>query len=194
MARRKLRPRREVIERCAALRELVAAALERSADESDDPAVVEAVWQGEGLGVLLWAFALVELPPYDRPFDHRALLDVTVADAQLRPAAEVTETLEAARLWLWRARTAALQDNGGLELPPPWQSVDQLVAATAMRGHERGLLPRPLRGDFPAFGTVYRALAADQGAEALSIAWERDRALEWLTGLGSSWDDIPSES
>ena len=62
------------------------------------------------------------------------------------------------------------------------------------RGRPALLLPRPLRGDFPAFGTVYRALAADQEAEALSIAWERDRALEWLTGLGSSWDDIPSES
>ena len=30
-----------------------------------------------------------------------------------------------------------------------WQSFEQLVGATAMRGFERGLLPRPLRGDFP---------------------------------------------
>jgi hypothetical protein len=184
-----------VVERCRALAELVESALERAAEDAGDTAAVEALWQGEGLGVLLWACSLAELPPYDRPFDHAALLGVEAGgDARLRPAAEVATAREAARLWLWRARTTAVQERGEVELPVPWESFEQLVAATAMRGHERGLLPRPLRGDFPAFGTVYRALADDQYAEALSIAWERLRALDWLSGLGESWDDIPVDS
>ena len=46
-----------------------------------------------------------------------------------------------------------------LELPASWDSLEQLVAVAAMRGYERGLLPSPLRGDFPAFGTGYRELS-----------------------------------
>src|SRR5579884_3331021 len=111
MARRKLRSRREVLERCEALAELVAAAVGRAEEEGDDPAVVEALWQGEGLGMLLWAFSLVELPPYDRPFDHAALSGVEIGEARLRPAIEIANALETARLWLWRARTTALQDE-----------------------------------------------------------------------------------
>jgi hypothetical protein len=194
MARRRVRGRREVVERCRELAELVGAALGRVDDGDHDPLVVEALWQGEGLGILLWALSRVELPPYDRPFQHEALVHVEVGDARVRPAAEIANAREAARLWLWRARTSSLLEQTGVEPPAPWESFDQLVAATAMRGHERGLLPRPLRGDFPAFGTVYRALGDDQLDEALSIAWERQRALEWLSGFGENWDDLPMET
>jgi hypothetical protein len=187
MARRRLRGRREVLERCRALSEAVGTALR------DGQGDLEAVWQGEGLGVLLWAFSLAELPPYDRPFDHRALLGVEVGDGRLRPADDVAAAQEAARLWLWRARTTAVLRDG-VELPAPWESYEQLVAATAMRGHERGLLPRPLRGDFPAYGTVYRSLDEDEYAEALSIAWERLRAFSWLLGAGDGWDDVPTDT
>jgi hypothetical protein len=161
---------------------------------ADDPAVVEAVWQAEGLGVLLWALGRLGLPPYDLAFDHDRLLAVSIDGAALRPAAEIEHARETARLWHWRARTSALQKEGALQLPERWQSFDQLIAATVMRGHERGLLPRPLRGDFPAFGTVYRDLSPEQRTEAESIAWERHRALNWLCGLGASWDDVPTHT
>jgi hypothetical protein len=194
MARTRLRSRREVVERCDALAELVGTALDRAAAGDLEAAVVEAVWQGEGLGMLLWAFSVVEVPPYDRPFDHAALVAADVGDARLRPSDELAPARETARLWLWRARTTALLGGGDVELPAPWDSFDQLVAATAMRGHERGLLPRPVRGDFPAFGTVYRSLDDYQQLEAFSIAWERRRALEWLSGLGESWEAVPVDS
>jgi hypothetical protein len=183
-----------VIARCEALRRLVRSGLDRLPASSGDRAVLEAVWQGEGLGVLLWSLSLVELSPYDRPFDYEALLRVTADEAELRPPAEVEAAREAARLWHWRARTAEIQGRPEAVLPPRWRSFEQLVAATAMRGHERGLLPRPLRGDFPAFGTVYRQLDPAQQAEALSIAWERHRALSWLCGAGKSWDDVPTDT
>jgi hypothetical protein len=183
-----------VIERCEALGRLVRGALEQVADGADEPAVVEALWQGEGLGVLLWAFSLVDLAPYDRPFDYESLLQVTGGDAELRPLEEIDAARETAQLWHWRARTSEILAQQQPALPAHWQSFDQLVAATAMRGHQRGLLPRPLRGDFPAFGTVYRHLNADQHAEALSIAWERHRALNWLCGFGENWDDVPTDT
>ena len=192
MARRKLRPQNEVVERCRTLTGELREALGRL--PSDDPAVVDAVWRGEGLGTLLWALQLAELPAYDVPFDADALLEATLEEARLRAAEEIELERESARLWLWRARTTDLQAAGDVELPERFASFDQLIAATAMRGFEQGLLPAPMRGDFRAYGKVYRHLTAEQQAEAHSIAVERQHALNWLAGLGDSWDDVPLDT
>jgi hypothetical protein len=194
MARSRLRSRKEVVEQVGGLAGLLRGALAMLPAGKDDPAVVDAVWQAEGLGTLLWALGLVELPPFDRPFDHERLLEAGVAGGMLRPAEEIAQNQAAARLWHWRARTALIRAVSEPALPGSWQSYEQLVAATAMRGHERGLLPRPVRGDFPAFGTGYRELAPDQEAEALSIAYERHRALNWLCGAGKSWAETPTDT
>jgi hypothetical protein len=193
MARVKLRSRKEVVERSLALSEGLREALARL-EWDDDGSLVEAVWTGEGLGMLLWALELVQLPPYDRPFRTEQLVATALDEAVLRPGEEIERARETARLWHWRARTAMLQADGEVELPPEWQSFDQLVGATAMRGFERGLLPRPLRGDFPAFGAVYRELSEEQQEEAHQIAWQRHRALNWLCGLGKSWDAVPTDT
>jgi hypothetical protein len=194
MARVKLRSRREVVALCEALAEGLQAALARLPDDEDDPGVIEAVWSGEALGTLLWALEAVELPPYDRPFEAERLLAASLDGAALRPAEEIERARETARLWHWRARTALLQSGDEVELPEGWHSFDQLVAATAMRGHDSGLLPRPLRGDFPAFATDFRKLADDQRLEVHQIAWERHRALNWLCGLGKTWDEVPTDT
>jgi hypothetical protein len=193
MARLKLRSRKEVVERSLALSEGLREALARI-EWDDDETLVETVWAGEGLGMLLWALELVQLPPYDRPFRTEHLVATALDAAVLRPVDEIERARETARLWHWRARTAMLQADGDVELPPEWQSFDQLVGATAMRGFERGLLPRPLRGDFPAFGAVYRELSEEQQEEAHQIAWQRHRALNWLCGLGKSWDAVPTDT
>jgi hypothetical protein len=194
MARLKLRSKKEVVERSVALSEALRDALGRVEWDGDDVGVVDAIWAGEGLGMLLWALELAQLPPYDRPFESRRLLLTEFDEAILRPAEEIDRARETARLWHWRARTAALADAGEVDLPQEWHSFDQLVGATAMRGFERGLLPRPLRGDFPAFGAVYRELSEEQQDEAYQIAWQRHRALNWLCGLGKSWDAVPTDT
>lgn len=193
MGRRKLRPQREVIERCEVLRSELRAALERL--PSDDPAVVDAVWRGEALGALLWALQLLELQPYDRPFEAEAVVAADPAEGTLREAEELAHEQETARLWHWRARTSELQAAGALiELPARYASFDQLIAATAMRGYEQGLLPAPLRGDFGAYGKVYRHLTVAQLAEAHSIAIERQHALNWIAAAGTTWDDVPLDT
>jgi hypothetical protein len=194
MPRRKLRSQREVLERCRALRDELRLALDRVPGAGDDPAVVDAVWRGEALGTLLWALQLVELPAYDEPFDAPEVADVEAGDGQLRPAQEIELERESALLWHWRARTTGLQSGGGVELPARYASFDQLIAATAMRGYERGLLPAPMRGDFRAYGKVYRHLSPEQHAEAHSIAVERHHALNWLSGEGQSWDEVPLDT
>jgi hypothetical protein len=194
MPRRGFRSQGEVVERCRALQAELAAALARVPAAGSDPVVVDAVWRGEALGTLLWALQLVELPAYDMPFAPDEVGRTAFDDARLREADDLELERESARLWHWRARTTALQAAGTLELPPRYASFDQLIAATAMRGYEQGFLPPPVRGDFGAYGKVYRHLSPEQHAEAHSIAVERHHALNWICGNGSSWDDVPLDT
>jgi hypothetical protein len=194
MIRRKLRSQGEIAQRCRALREEVQAALRRLPHEAQEPAVVDAVWRGEALGTLLWALQLAELPSYDHPFSAREVVAADPGTGSLRDGEEVALERESARLWHWRARTGELQATGSVELPPRFASFDQLIAATAMRGYEQGLLPAPMRGDFRAYGKVYRHLSPQQRSEAHSIAVERHHALNWLTGEGKTWDDVPLDT
>ena len=192
MPRRKLRSQGEVVERSLALGDELRAALAKL--PSDDPAVVDAIWRGEALGTLLWALQLVELPAYDQPFDAEEVAAVALDEADLRESEELELERDSARLWHWRARTTSLQAAGALELPDRYATFDQLIAATAMRGYEQGVLPAPMRGDFRAYGKVYRHLSREQHAEAHSIAVERHHALNWLCGAGETWDDVPLDT
>ena len=193
MARRRLRSQGDVVERCRVLRDGLRSALGRLDDGHDSAELVDAIWSGEALGTLLWALQLAELPPYDRPFDSTAVASTDFEQAALRDGEEIALERESARLWHWRARTARLQEHE-VELPDRYASLDQLVAATAMRGYEQGLLPPPMRGDFRAYGKVYRHLPPAQQSEALSIALERHHALNWLCGAGRGWDDVPLDT
>src|SRR5439155_4708419 len=87
MARAKLRSRREVIEQIRALSELLEIALGMLPGAEDDPAVIEALWQAEGLGMLCWALGLVELEPFDKHFDPQWLLGTQTAHGTLRARA-----------------------------------------------------------------------------------------------------------
>jgi hypothetical protein len=197
MPRRKLRSQGEVVERSRALGDELRVALAKL--PNDDPAVVDAIWRGEALGTLLWALQLLELPAYDQPFDAQEVAgtqldEADLRDTALRDAEEIELERDSARLWHWRARTTSLQAAGALELPERYATFDQLIAATAMRGYEQGVLPAPMRGDFRAYGKVYRHLSPEQHAEAHSIAVERHHALNWLCGAGETWDDVPLDT
>jgi hypothetical protein len=182
-----------VIERCVALQGDVRGALGRLSAGERSAAVVDGIWRAEALGALLWALALTELPEYDTPFAAEEVAVVHVEGAQLRSRDELEHAHETARLWHWRARTAALLREDALPVPSTYANADQLVAATAMRGHEHGVLPAPLRGDFRVFGTSYRLLEEDELAEAHSLALERHRALAWLM-RGGDWDEVPLDT
>jgi hypothetical protein len=193
MPRRKLRSQGDVVARSRELDEELRGALARLPDEAD-PEVVDAVWRGEALGTLLWALQLAELPPYDEPFDAERIAEAALDDAKLRDEEEIDLERESARLWHWRARATELQAAGEVELPEGYATFEQLIAATAMRGFEQGVLPAPIRGDFRAFGKAYRQLTPEERAEAHSIALERHHALSWLCGDGATWEDVPLDT
>jgi Domain of unknown function (DUF4272) len=192
VARTRIRNRREVLERIRALSEPLQIALRMLPEASDDPDVIETVWQGEGLGVLFWSLGLVELEPFDQTFDPEWLLATPTAHGQMRAKAEIEHARETARLWHWRVRTDRLRKSEAVEQPGNWDSFEQLIAVAAMRGYERGLLPSPLRGDFPVFSMGYRELTPAQRAEVESIVYERHRAFNWLCGAGRAWAETPT--
>jgi hypothetical protein len=189
----KLQPERAILERSRALQGELRSALAQP-DLRREPAAIEAVWHGEALGTLLWALQLAELPPYDEPFVPEEVVAAGLEGAELREPEDIDDERESARLWHWRARTSELQRNGGTPLPDRYSSFDQLIASVAMRGYEQGLLPPPVRGDFPAYGGEYRRLASEQLAEAHAIAAERHHALAWLTAPGIPWSGVPLDT
>lgn len=193
MPRHKLRSQSVVVARSRELDEELRAVLATLPDDPDSE-VVDAVWRGEALGTLLWALQLAELPPYDEPFEAERLGEAALDDARLRDEEEIVLERESARLWHWRARATELQAAGEVELPERFATFDQLIAATAMRGFEQGVLPAPIRGDFRAYGKAYRQLTPEERAEAHSIALERHHALNWLCGEGAKWEDVPLDT
>ena len=169
-----------MLERVRALSDPLRVALSMLPEAKDDPAVVETVWQGEGLGTLLWSLGLSSSSRTTGPSTPSGCSRPRRPRGTCVRSPRSSTPSRPRRLWHWRTRTEALRAADALELPTSWDSLEQLVAVAAMRGYERGLLPSPLRGDFPAFGTGYRDLSPAQSAEVISIAYERHRALEWL--------------
>ncbi len=171
MSRRKLRPQGKVIERCRVMRDELEAALAHVPGQATEPAVVDAVWRGESARHAALGAPAGRAPGLRPPLRSGGRRRARArARARLREAEDIELERDSARLWLWRARTTELQATGELELPVRYATFDQLIAATAMRGYEQGVLPAPMRGDFRAYGKVYRHLTPEQQAEAHSIA------------------------
>jgi hypothetical protein len=153
-------------------------------------------WHDEAAGVLLWAISAVdELPRYDARFESIPSLVPLLAPtadfrlaASLRPAEELGRARDLAELWHWRSRTTQLRRDGD------GTDVDAVVRQSATSAHAAGSIPEPIDGDFPAFGKAYRDLDGEEYANATAIAMERHRALNWLCGYASEWDNVPTDT
>lgn len=164
---------------------------------ADDAA--EASWRTEALVALGWALDLLpEMPPYDAAADPAAVLAAVPApwsptaawrrDARLRSEAAIAAEREHAELWHWRAETADLFVIADAAERAALATAVRDVAAEARNG---GILPHLLHDDFPARGGPYRLLGFEAVAELGAVAAERVRALNWLCGFGSGWNDVP---
>jgi hypothetical protein len=169
----------------------------RPAGEWTRQEIINAGWRTEGLGCLLWALSLLEeIPPYDVKFNMQLLLDETgigqntrafLQCVSLRPISCLEHSREVAELWHWRSRTNRLERNH--VSGPMGAGFTGMLRQAVERAFYQQDIPRPIRGDFPAFGKPYAELTSDEYSRITSTAYERHHALNWLCGYTRNWDE-----
>jgi hypothetical protein len=167
--------------------------------EASPGLVVTASWQTEALVALGWGLGLTPVMPlYDHVADPACLMrdipspwEKTASfrqRARLRDEAVIATAREEAELWYWRAEAATAVDAS--------RNFDRASLTAAIRDVARealgtGVLPTLVRGDFPVQDLPYRDVSPTEVATLAAIAASRLRALNWLCGFGSTWDDAP---
>ncbi len=161
----------------------------------------DASWRIESVAVLAWAAGLAdELPSYELPSPPADILALIPepwdkvqpfrAAIELRGEEEVAAAREQAELWQWRGQILTAEDGQSMAVTPEMRQIIREVAADSARA---GLFERSISNDFPVAGRPYRNLTEDERALLTDLASERLRALNWVCGFGSSWDDAPTD-
>jgi hypothetical protein len=160
---------------------------------------IDSSWLVESIACCLWAINVVpQLPAYDTEAEHglMKLLPPAGTPLSLRSKAELDRERSIAELWHWRSRTRQLVESGRPVPLPKDLTLDQVVRLTARAAAEKGDIPEPKDGDFPAFGKPYRDLSAEEYSRATSIAMERHKALNWICGMApqNQWHLTPTDT
>jgi hypothetical protein len=164
-------------------------------------AVARATWGAEGLVALAWTVNLVADPPaYDAPAELGDLLTRLpspwdsvksfLAGSGLRPESAIAAARERAELWHWRVGVETIYRQAAEDERHELRAVIREVARDA---ENAGFVPRLADKDFPVRGRSIARISAPQLDDLTALATERLRALNWVCGFGSSWDDVPDE-
>ena len=75
-------------------------------------------------------------------------------------------------------------------------TIDKVLQISSARAAQNGAFPAPIGDDFPAFGKPYRELTNEEFSIATSVATERHRALNWVSGRAprNSWAETPTDT
>jgi len=171
---------------------------------------VAACWRAEALQTLLWALGVVTgIPPYDTATGDAPIkalsgaeFDEALASAELRPPTELAAARGTAELWLWRARTRQIIEEGkpfpqsAQLLKAGLKSYDDIVRVTAKLALKRGTVREIIDEDFAILGKAYRSASTEEYTLARSIATERLFTLNWLCGRAPEgrWDETPTDT
>jgi hypothetical protein len=166
----------------------------------DPGEVTETSWQSEGLAAIAWAVGIADrLDPPDgsdvadllqqlpMPWDATASF---VARANLAPETDIARARESMDLFHWRVSVEALRRLASRE---DRQQYDAAIREAAAEAAIAGLIAATPEGDFAIAGQSVSSLSADEIDRMIAISGERLRALNWLCGFGTSWDDVPLE-
>ncbi len=144
---------------------------------------------------LLWALnAQHSLSPADTPAAEMDILmgwapepweefDRLARRNVRRPEEELAQERERWELWYWRATLTA-------EDVQPGETLRDTVAEVA-RDAERADLINVVENDFAVEGRPFSLLSPDEQDRAAELAEGYLIALNWVCGIGASWEDVP---
>jgi hypothetical protein len=169
--------------------------------------IINVSWRTQSLAVLLWALSVIDaIPPYDEEIDDKPILKKIelfkpsadfFVKIKLRNKEQLEKARSVAELWHWRARTTQLLNLNSLSYESDTGAgltFKQVIKIASEKGSEAGDLPKPMDGDFPAFGKAYKYLDEHEYSLATSISMERHFALNWLCGYSADWDETPTDT
>jgi len=108
--------------------------------------------------------------------------------AHLRDLEEIAEAREMAELWWWRFDAEVDRE---LLSKSEQEELDDTILVTTSEAMTAGYLREEVDGDFAINGVKVR----DLDEESLDDFWwgtqRRAKALNWLCGYGTTWDDAP---
>lgn len=166
---------------------------------------IDASWLAESIMCLFWGLIRRDqIPPYDQQvvpesnrFNPGEKATELIANASLRPQAEIDKQRDIAELWLWRCRTHSLLKTKRIpDALPDGTPMTEVIRLTAAKAAEEGIFDQPIENDFPVFGKPYRDVSDEELSQLTSIAMERHKALNWLCGYAPAnrWLETPTDT
>ncbi len=163
--------------------------------------VIDSSWTIECLGVFLWSLNRVDqLPNYDVAFDFGLSEIITINTEKkgfaqsLREIGVIDRQRDVSELWNWRAVNSRLCIDETIDPTTSNEERLDIARRAAKVAFERGDVPEPIDGDFPAFGRAYKDVTSEELSKLTSIARERERAFNWLAGYEWNWDEVPVDT
>jgi hypothetical protein len=104
------------------------------------------------------------------------------------PLDELARQRELAEIWVWRTE---IEEQRRQSFGSALATIAAAIRETAIETVNAGLISRHSHGDLLVAGTPF-ALLSDDEQEAVAIeAIDRLHALNWLSGYGESWSEVP---
>jgi hypothetical protein len=148
--------------------------------------VAEGMWRSEALGVLAWALGYGKLPPYHEEVDQQSVAKSlgfmhgagVLRSPELRERRELVRYGKLARALHWRLREMKLRKRA-----VDWEKVAGRLPFLAVEGIEL------VDGDLALLGKpLFRAKTASV-SHALSMAYQRHQAINWLVSGGARYSE-----
>ena len=175
-----------------------AAFLDGRPGSASSEAIMELSWQAEALVALAWAVGLLDMPAVDVPPDLGWIVDLVprpwdaintwMSDPAIVSESDAAQQRESAEIWHWRATTESVRRQAA---SADRRDYDAAIAEVVVEASSAGLIPTLLDRDFPVRGRSIKEISDSAIDELIAVTGQRLRALNWLCGYGTTWDDVP---
>jgi len=161
-------------------------------------AIAEVSWQGEALVVLAWAVGVLDVPPIDVTSDLQTIMDLVprpwdaikawMSESTIVSQSDLVREREHAEIWHWRATTELLRRGAS---PADRHDYEAAISEVAAEARIAGYVPALRAGDFIVRTRSIKEISDTEVDELIAVTSQRLRALNWLCGFGTTWDDVP---